>query len=155
MPMQMMMLGDYYAFSVDTAAYQKFLRADEYRWASMDRLLREPVQQWIGVGLKTIEFNGVIYGIFSRGGVMAGTYQIERMRAEAEQGTPLMLVDGRGNVFGFWCINHVEELATDFADHGGPRKQGFTMKLTHQGDETGAGGALGGAAGAGAQAAGP
>src|SRR3982751_6779679 len=127
MPMIMMQLGGY-QFHVDTAAYQRLQRVDEYRWATMERIIFEPTQQWIGIG--------------------TGTYQIEAMRAEAAQGTPLPLVDGRGNFYGMWCILSVEEEASDFVDHGGPRKQGFTVKLIRQGEgqegagATAAGGAL-------------
>jgi len=147
MPMIMMQLGGY-QFHVDTAAYQRLQRVDEYRWATMERIIFEPTQQWIGIGTKNIELSGVIYGAFFRSGIQAGTYQIEAMRAEAAQGTPLPLVDGRGNFYGMWCILSVEEEASDFVDHGGPRKQGFTVKLIRQGEgqegagATAAGGAL-------------
>jgi uncharacterized protein len=148
MPMIMMQLGGY-QFQVDTAAYQRLQRSDEYRWATMDRIVFEPTQQWIGIGSKNIELTGVIYGAFFRSGIQAGTYQIEQMRAEAAQGTPLPLVDGRGNFYGMWCILTVEEEASDFVDHGGPRKQGFTVKMIRQGEgEEGAGATAAGAGGA-------
>jgi len=38
MPMIMMQLGGY-QFHVDTAAYQRLQRVDEYRWATMERII--------------------------------------------------------------------------------------------------------------------
>src|SRR3954447_12109425 len=128
MPMIMMQLGGY-QFHVDTAAYQRLQRVDEYRWATMERIIFEPTQQWIGIGTKTIKLSGVIYGAFFRAGIQAGTYQIEAMRAEAAQGTPLPLVDGRGNFFGHGVILVGREEAKRLPGPCRPAQQGFTVKL--------------------------
>ena len=149
--MPMMTLGGY-VFELTTAAYQRLKRSDEYRWAAMMRLTVDPLHQWIGPGLATIDLDGTIYGGHALGGTNPGTFQIEAMRAEARQGTPLPLVDGRGVYYGLWCILEVGEVASTFADHGGPRRQDFTVKLTRQGEWAGGGGAGGGAAGGGALA---
>ncbi len=111
----MMALGGY-IFMVDTAAYQKLQRADEQRWVTMERLRLEPIQQWVGFGIVTIDLSGTIYPHFSRAGNIAGTYQIERMREWSNLATPLPLVDGRGNYFGLFTIKNIEENATDVID---------------------------------------
>jgi phage protein U len=135
MPAVMMALGSY-LFTVDTAAFQELERTSEYRWPLQERILHRPTAQWVGIGKDQITFDGVIYGAFDRGGVKAGTYQIQKMRELAETGVEQRLVDGRGNDYGEWCILTIVERATDFADHGGPRKQKFTITITRQGEST-------------------
>ena len=81
----LMALGDY-RFSLETAAYQELTRSTEYRWQSQDRLRHRPAQQYLGPGREEITLNGMIYPSF-RGGLG----QLDRMRQEAEKGTPLLL----------------------------------------------------------------
>jgi phage protein U len=39
----------------------------------------------------------------------SGSWQLEGMRADADSGAPLRLVDGRGRVWGYWVITDLEE----------------------------------------------
>jgi phage protein U len=135
MPGTMFQLGDY-QFTVDTMAPQTLERMSEYRWPQQERILTRPVNQWVGVGKDEITFDGTIYGAWERGGVWAGSYQIEQLRAIAEEGKELMLVDGRGNIYGEWCITSIKEKASHFMDDGGARKQEFTITLLRQGEDT-------------------
>lgn len=150
MPQTMMILGPF-PFQVDTASYQQLQRMDQYRWETMPRLLFEPTQQWVGIGTKEVELTGTIYPALPvTGGTTAGlggpdTQWIDRMRVCASLGEALPMADGRGYYYGMWCILGVEETASHLMDHGGPRKQGFKMKLIRQGageegDATAAGG---------------
>lgn len=147
----MLVLGDF-AFHVDSAAYEKLQREDQFRWATMERLELEPTQQRIGFGTRVMTLVGTIYGANARGGplmgggVNPGAYQVEAMRVEMNRGEPLVLVDGRGNFYGMWCIRSVKEIQTYVMDTSGPRKQVFEIEIIHQPDD-----AVGGAAAAGGE----
>lgn len=129
----MMALGKY-RFSVDTAAYQRLMREQEYRWASQPRLGRRPARQFIGAGEERIELEGTIYPHF-RGGLG----QIDAMRDEANAGEPLLLVDGRGNVWGKYGIERITETQTRFHGNGVPLKIEFQLVLSHYGEDAGDG----------------
>jgi len=125
----MMALGAF-RFSLDTAAYQDFKRSQTYRWQSQERLLRRPALQFIGLGEETIELNGLIYPHF-RGGLT----QVETMRIEANKGSPLVLVDGLGFVWGQWVIKQISEGQAVFQPNGQPLKQTFQLSLSRYGDD--------------------
>lgn len=119
----MMQLGDF-QFGINTAAFQTLKRSTEYRWPTQERFGMGPVSQFVGLGNETVSLPGVIYTEW-RGGLG----QIAGMRAAAEQGEPLLMVDGRGNMMGRWVIERVEEEQAIFADAGVPRRQDFTLQL--------------------------
>lgn len=125
----MMALG-VFRFSLDTATYHDFKRSQTYRWQSQERLLRRPALQFIGLGEETIELNGLIYPHF-RGGLT----QVETMRIEANKGSPLVLVDGLGFVWGQWVIKQISEGQTFFQPNGQPLKQTFQLSLSRYGDD--------------------
>ncbi len=120
----MMRLGPY-RFALGTAAYQELNRASEYRWARQERIGRNDALQYTGPGPETIELRGVIYPHF-RGGLG----QLDRMRATAGAGFPMLLIDGRGRILGLWCVETVNELQETFAARGAPLKQEFDMRIT-------------------------
>ena len=119
----MMQLGDF-QFGIQTAAYQELERATEWRWPSQDRFGQAPVLQYVGPAGDTITLPGVIFPEW-RGGIG----QVDAMRAEAAKGTPLSLIDGRGNAMGTWVIERVAEKQAVFAAAGVPRRQEFTLSL--------------------------
>lgn len=119
----MMQLGGY-QFGILTAAYQELERATEWRWPSQDRFGLAPVLQFVGPAGDTITLPGVIFPEW-RGGIG----QVDAMRAEAAKGTPLSLIDGRGNTMGTWVIERVTEKQAIFAAAGVPRRQEFTLSL--------------------------
>lgn len=123
----MMKLGRY-SFSVDTAAYGRFERSAAYRWAAQERHGREAALQYLGPGDETVSLSGVIHPHF-RGGLG----QVADMRREAGRGTPLLLVDGRGNVLGRWVILSVAETHGVLFNDGVPRTVEFTLNLRYFG----------------------
>lgn len=124
---RMMGLGPF-RFGLETAAYQKLIRADEYRWQSQERIGRHPAMQFLGAGHTTISLDGVIYPEF-RGGFA----QLDRMRFLAGLGTPHMLVSGTGRIFGLFVIESVDERQAIFHRDGSPRKQEFGLFLSSYG----------------------
>jgi len=127
----MMKLGDHYKFSIDTAAYQELTRTTSYRWAKQERIGRLPARQYVGPGDDVIEMSGLIFPQFR-----SGLEQLNKMRAEAGKGKPLMLVDGRGKVWGKFCIEEVrEKQGPEFFKGGAPKRQEFGLKLGIYGED--------------------
>jgi len=125
----MLALGDY-RFSVETAAFQGLSRSTEYRWQQQDRFDHRPALQYTGPGADKITLKGVIYPHFK-----GGLGQVEAMRASAEGGEPLMLVDGLGYTHGLWCILSIKEDQSAFFFAGTPRKVEFTVELQRYGED--------------------
>lgn len=124
----MMALGDF-RFGLDTAAYQELSRSNSWRWPSVERIGARPALQFVGPGEDTITLNGQIYPHF-RGGLG----QLAAMRKEADKGEPLMLVDGRGIVWGKFVITDLRETQGTFFSNGAPRCQEFDLTLQAYGE---------------------
>lgn len=132
----LMMLGPI-RFSVDAAAYDNLKRRAEYRWPVMERLGRRVAHQFVGIGSETINLKGTIYPTFDpySNGSRIGIYRVSEMRSIAEQGTPMDLITGYGEVMGRFCIKAVEETETAFFENGAFRKQEFEVELTRYGED--------------------
>lgn len=127
----LMLLGDF-AFHLRTAPYDELQRVATYRWAQQDRIGRKPAQQYLGPGAGQITLTGEILPHFN-----GGFDQLDVIRAAAAQGKPLLLVDGRGNVWGDWVVTQVDETATELYADGAPRAQAFTITLVEYGPDLG------------------
>lgn len=125
----MLALGDF-RFSMETAAYQALRRSVEYRWVPQPRVGRRPARQFVGTGDETIGLDGIIYPHYK-----GGLGQLPALRAMAGEGEPLILADGRGNIWGRYCLLRVEETQTVFAAAGVPRKIEFRLELAHYGED--------------------
>lgn len=125
----MMGLGEY-RFSISTAAYQELKRTSPYRWAAQNRVGQRPALQYIGPGQETIELSGDLYPLYK-----GGIGQMDKMRKEAGAGQPLILVDGLGTIWGKWCIEEIQETQTIFLPGGIPKKQSFSLRLSHYGED--------------------
>ncbi len=130
----MMMLGQY-RFCINSAAYQTFTRSTEYNWEEQRRLGKDAAMQFVSNGSDTITLEGTIYPHF-RGGVS----QVDSMRSQAAQGTPLMLIGGNGTAYGRWCIVSISDTQTTFMKDGSPRKVTFNLKLKRYGEDNRKGG---------------
>lgn len=118
-----MQLGSY-QFQLSTAAYQEFARSSAWTWAAQARFGQDDALQFTGRGEDTISLPGTIFPEF-RGGLG----QIDAMRAEADLGQLLPLIDGLGRMMGDWAILQVDERSTVFIADGIPLKMEFTIKL--------------------------
>jgi phage protein U len=125
----MMALGTF-RFGVNRANYQTFIRDASYRWAKQDRLGRAPALQFLGPDAQEITLEGVIYPHFK-----GGLRQMDLMRAVAELGTPMMLVDGLGFVWQRWAIVTVSETKSVFLADGAPRRIEFSIRLQAYGGD--------------------
>jgi len=130
MVIKMMMKLGTLLFSVDTAAYQTISQQNQYRWQQQNRLGREPAYQYLGAGDTTLELEGVIYAHYK-----GGFGQVEAMRQEANQGKPLILVDGIGGIHGKWCIKSISETNSYFTSQGMPQKITFRLSIVKYGED--------------------
>jgi len=120
----MVRLGDF-KFSMSTAAYQSLERENAWRWPSAEVIGFMPQPQYVGPGDATIRLSGVVYPHFAG----AGLGQIDDMRAEADKGEPLRMVDGTGLYWGRWAIATLREWQSTFWSNGAPRCQEFELCL--------------------------
>lgn len=129
----MMMLGAY-PFMLDTAAYQKLKRRSSWRWKKQDRIGRKPARHYMGPGSDEITLHGQILPHWK-----GGLFQVDLMRAMADQGEPLLILECQGGyVLGDWTILSIDEDEEELLGDGAPRVIDFTMKLgEYGGDEQG------------------
>jgi phage protein U len=124
----MLRLGQF-AFQIDGATYQEFNRTNEYRWQSQPYVNAPPGYQYTGKGEESISLSGVVFP-----GYIRSFEQLNLMRAEADKGTPLLLVDGRGFVYGRYIIQSISEAVNSFYPQGVPRRQQFNLELKRYGN---------------------
>lgn len=127
-PTAMMKLGDF-VFSLNTAAFQSMSRSSSYNWPEQARIGTNPCLQFTGVGAETLSLPGVILPTFK-----GGLKQVVKMRELAGLGKPLELIDGFGDLKGFWCITSIKENTSDFLAGGYPQKIEFTLELKYYGE---------------------
>lgn len=125
----MLALGGF-RFSTAEVAYQSLRRSDAWRWATQERIGREPALQFLGADKTTVEIEGIIYPHYK-----GGLKQLDAMRAEAGKGEPLLLADGYGNIWHRWVIERLEETQTKPLPNGAPRKIEFRLSLGKYGDD--------------------
>jgi phage protein U len=64
----------------------------------------------------------------------AGRWQLDGLRADAERGIPLLVVDGRGRNWGYWVVENLTERASDyFVNNGGELRVEFDVSLSYYG----------------------
>jgi len=125
----MLGLGEF-RFEVDALAYQTLSFSQSWRWPEQARIGRDPALQFVGRNVGSIELDGVLYPGFT-----GGLGQVEAMRALADAGRPLQLIDGLGRIWGAWVITEIGDTRTVFAEDGQPRKVEFSIKLKDYGED--------------------
>lgn len=68
-------------------------------------------------------------------GGRAGAWQLEAMRADADTGNPLLLVDGRGRTWGYWVVESLKEQEGRHLADGSALSVAFQIRLAYYGDE--------------------
>lgn len=63
-----------------------------------------------------------------------GAWQLEQMRADANTGAPLLLVDGRGRIWGYWAITDLEERESRHLADGAALSVAFSLTLAYYGE---------------------
>lgn len=125
----MLALGPF-RFEMGQATYQSLAMSQSWRWPEQARIGREPALQFTGRDPVEIRLQGVLFPGFD-----TGLKQVEEMRALADLGKPLQLVDGLGRVWGSWVIVEVGDTRSVLMDDGQPRRVAFEMKLKAYGED--------------------
>lgn len=130
----MMRLGQF-QFAVSTACFERLNTSATYRWDSQQAPTnnRPPRLQYNGPGERTMAIDGTIFPQIVKGGLG----QLDKMRAQAEQGKAFTLCyvettggrGGVGRILGKWCITQIDETRTLFLPDGNPREINFSMQL--------------------------
>ena len=126
----MMMSLGLFIFQVSTAAYQQLQRSSAADWAANKRIGQRAASQVIGPGDDTITLSGVLLPEFT-----GGTSNLDQLRTMMNRGKAHTLMDGRGNVLGFWTIRSMQETHSVFYRDGTARKIEFDMTLHHEADD--------------------
>lgn len=121
-----------FRFSLSTAAYDEFSRQSRWDWKSVDRVGSMPALQYTGPQNDTVTLAGRIIP-----GHTGGIEQLARMRALADLGTPMFMIDGTGRLHGNWVIESVEDTGTKHFKDGYPRMVTFNVGLKKYDDGTG------------------
>lgn len=66
---------------------------------------------------------------------VSGSWALQGLLEDADQGKPLLLVDGRGRVWGYWCLLQIQETETHPMADGAALKVDFMAELGFYGDE--------------------
>ena len=126
-----------FRFSVQTTAPDEIARTSRWDWKPVDRVGSMPALQYTGPQNDTMKLTGRLVPGFS-----GGTEQIARMRALADVGIPLPLVDGTGRIHGLWVIEEVEDTGKNHFKDSYPRLINFSITLKKYGDGAGVFGVL-------------
>lgn len=118
-----------FRFMMETAGYQTLKRNNTYRWSAQARLQDRPTRQFVGVGDESLDIEGIVYP-----NLAGGLGQIEQLREMANLGEPMILADGLGFVWGRYVVLSLQEGRTFLLADGRPRKQTFTLQLSHYGE---------------------
>jgi len=115
-----------FIFELTSTPFQQKQRDTEQRFASNNRIGQRAAHQFLGAGDDKITLSGVLYP-----GTTGGQKSLDKLRTMAEQGKPNIMVDGNGNVHGFFLIESISETGSVFFKDGTPRKINFTIALKH------------------------
>jgi phage protein U len=63
-----------------------------------------------------------------------GAWQLQSLYAAGQQGVPLLLVDGRGRNWGYWCLLNLQETEGRHLADGSPLRVDFAATLGYYGD---------------------
>ena len=124
MPNEVYMALGNYRFGLETAAYEQVRRTWLWRWAQQDVLDAHPFQQYLGPGHVEMHVDGYVTPHFK-----GGLGQVDAMRAEADKGEPLQVVDSLGSVWGDFVVTQVTETRREIGPAGLPLRIDFALTL--------------------------
>lgn len=127
--MPLMSLG-MFNFQLDTVPFEDLSRKMSWRFGRTERQGTFAAAQFLGPGEDSISISGMLAP------PTIGKYaQLETLIEMADQGEAQSLVDGNGNVWGFFTIESVDRKQNHFLDNGVPRKTDFTIELKRVANE--------------------
>lgn len=121
--MHLMALG-MFLFEMGTLPFDELQRKTDWQHASAARVGARDATQFVGPGQETISLSGSVYGELADGRV-----SIDDLRAMADDGEALPLVDGRGTIYGNFVITAIDERHAFLMADGAPRRIDFGIDL--------------------------
>ena len=124
----LLQLGQF-VFNISDLAFQDLIQTSSYRWESQLPIGSHPLQQFMGPGSKTVTLKGVSFPPY-----FGKANQLEKLKAIAAIGEPMLMLDGQNNARGKWCIKKINETKTIFDNEGIPSKLEFDIELIEYGN---------------------
>lgn len=125
----MMALGTF-VFSLPQLAYQQLQHATAWRHSASDRVGARAAHQFLGPGEETIELSGIVAPELT-----GDPASLKLLRDLADEGRPLALVDGTGEVHGAFVISSLNTTRTLFFQDGAARRIEFQLSLLRVDDD--------------------
>lgn len=113
-----------FLFETGKLAHSELQRKTDWQHVTSPRVGARDATQFTGPGTETISLSGSVYGELANGRV-----SIDDLRAMADAGEALPLVDGSGTVFGDFVITAIDERHAYLLDNGIPRRIDFGIDL--------------------------
>ena len=126
----MMMSLGLFVFSIPTAAYQQLRRSSAADWSENKRIGRRAASQFLGPGADTIALSGTLLPEFT-----GGPLNLDRLRTMMDGGKAFTLMDGTGNMLGYWTIRTLNHTSSVFVLEGVARKIDFDLTLHHEAED--------------------
>lgn len=124
MQMQLAAIG-MFAFTTDTALFDKLTRSREWRHDRTERFDAIAASQFVGPGSDRITVTGrLVPEILGRYGAL------DTLAEMAGTGDAYPFMDGRGQIHGHYTIDRIDEGHDNFTEDGRARVKDFTIELT-------------------------
>ena len=123
----MLTLGEFVFWALGTS-YESIERDTQWRVATHKRVGQRPLLQYVGPDDDRITIPGTLYPQLT-----AGAESIEQLRALADEGESLPLVDEAGWVYGLWAIEKISEKQRHIMG-GKAQRIDFTVSLVRDDD---------------------
>ena len=121
--MPMMTLG-LFVFTLDTLPYQQLQHRIGWRLPGNSRVGQRKSVQFLGPDDETVSLSGVLLPE-----ITGGDTALALLRAQADQGRAWPLIDGTGEIWGYYVIESMDAARTYFHTDGKARRIEFTIAL--------------------------
>lgn len=121
--MHLMALG-MFLFEIGALAHDEMQRKTDWQHARSPRVGARDATQFTGPGDETISLSGAVYAEIADGRV-----SLDDLRAMADDGEALPLVDGTGTVYGNFVITAIDERHAFLMAGGRARRIDFAIDL--------------------------
>ncbi len=126
----MMMMWGFIPFSLKDIAYDELENSVDYNVASNARVGKRPSQQFTGLGDDVITLTGTLLPL-----VTGGRADIAMLKAQADLGLSLPLLEGGGKVYGFYKVTSLRITERLQIATGEPKEIGFSITFIRDGDD--------------------
>lgn len=128
--MALMSWGDFVFDWRTSIAPNELSREQGWRHASQARVGDRPAHQYTGQDEETLTLPGQLYPELG-----ADWHSLDTLRDIADTGAPQVLIDGMGNVWGWYVIEKLTEKRTYMLDDGTPLEIDFSLTLKRVDDQ--------------------